>query len=237
MWLDWKVLIGVPHDLPIVGPRWKEPSTSFACFSARASDEFDIGIFNEGDYVRAVEYKIQSETVSKVLYPSDSVAVGRELRLIQEYFLVACAVRDIFRNYLSRFSDPRHLAEKTAIQLNDTHPALTIAELMRTLVDEHDLPWDEAWAVTQATCGYTNHTLMPEALEKWPLDLFERVLPRHLQIIYEINHRLLGGGSSRSLAGRDSGKVNSACRLIEAGCPGSASVRMANSGRLPAAMR
>jgi starch phosphorylase len=222
MWLDWKVLIGVPHDLPIVG-RDGGTINVLRLFSARASDEFDIGIFNEGDYVRAVEHKIQSETVSKVLYPSDSVAVGRELRLIQEYFLVACAVRDIFRNYLSRFSDSRHLAEKTAIQLNDTHPALTIAELMRTLVDEHDLPWDEAWAVTQATCGYTNHTLMPEALEKWPLDLFERVLPRHLQIIFEINHRMLGEVASRWPG--DSGRQQR-MSLIEEGPQ--RSVRMAN---------
>ena len=191
MWLDWKVLIGVPHDLPIVGQDGNTINV-LRLFSARASDDFDIRIFNEGDYIRAVEQKIVSETVSKVLYPSDSVAGGRELRLIQEYFLVACAVRDIFRNYLSRHSDVRRLPEKTAIQLNDTHPALTVAELMRMLVDEHDLPWEEAWAVTQATCGYTNHTLMPEALEKWPVDLFERVLPRHLQIILEINHRLLG---------------------------------------------
>jgi len=196
MWLDWKVLIGVPHDLPIVGGDG-ETINLLRLFSARASDEFDIQIFNEGDYDRAVSQKIQSETVSKVLYPSDSNAAGRELRLIQEYFLVACAVRDIFRNFLSTHSDPRLLAGKAAIQLNDTHPALTVAELMRILVDEHDLPWEEAWEVTQATCGYTNHTLMPEALEKWPVDLFERVLPRHLQIIFEINHRLLRAVSSR----------------------------------------
>jgi glycogen phosphorylase len=196
MWLDWQVLIGVPHDMPIVGGDGKTINL-LRLFSARASDEFDIGIFNEGDYDRAVSRKIQSETVSKVLYPSDAVASGRELRLTQEYFLVACAVRDIFRGYMSKYSDPRLLAEKTAIQLNDTHPALTVAELMRTLVDEHDLPWEEAWDITQKTCGYTNHTLMPEALEKWSVELFERVLPRHLQIILEINHRLLREVSTR----------------------------------------
>ncbi len=196
MWLDWRVLVGVPHDLPIVSQDG-QTINFLRLFSARASDEFDIEIFNGGDYMRAVERKMQSETISKVLYPSDAVASGKELRLIQEYFLVACAVRDIFRRFLARHSDARDLAAKAAIQLNDTHPALTIAELMRTLIDEHDLVWDEAWSITQAVCGYTNHTLMPEALEKWSVDLFERVLPRHLQIIYEINNRFLADVSAR----------------------------------------
>jgi starch phosphorylase len=190
MWLDWHVLVGVPHDLPIVGRDGKTVN-ALRLFSARASDEFDIEIFNAGDYMRAVERKIQSETISKVLYPSDSVAAGKELRLLQEYFLVACAVRDIFRRFFGRHSDVRIFASQVAIQLNDTHPALTVAELMRMLVDEHDMAWDEAWRTTQAVCGYTNHTLMPEALEKWSVDLFARVLPRHLQIIYEINRRFL----------------------------------------------
>lgn len=190
MWLDWRVLVGVPHDLPIVGGDGQTVNF-LRLFSARASNDFDITIFNGGDYLRAVEEKMNSETVSKVLYPSDAVASGKELRLIQEYFLVACAVRDIFRRFLAKHSDPRDLPAKVAVQLNDTHPALTVAELMRTLIDEHDLDWNEAWKITQAVCGYTNHTLMPEALEKWSTDLFERVLPRHLQIIYEINARFL----------------------------------------------
>jgi glycogen phosphorylase len=190
MWLDWQVLISVPHDVPVVG-HGGGTVNFLRLFSARASDEFDIGIFNAGDYLRAVEQKIQSETVSKVLYPSDSIAKGQELRLIQEYFLVASAVRDIVRRHLSRHSSMRNLASGAAIQLNDTHPALTVAELMRTLVDEHALAWDEAWEITRATCSYTNHTLMPEALERWSLSLVEKVLPRHLQIIYEINHRFL----------------------------------------------
>jgi glycogen phosphorylase len=190
MWMDWRVLVGVPHDMPIVSQDGKTVNF-LRLFSARASDEFDIGIFNGGDYLRAVEQKMQSETVSKVLYPSDAMDSGKELRLTQEYFLVACAVRDILRRFFARHSDPRELASKVAIQLNDTHPALTVAELMRTLLDEHDLAWEEAWGITQAVCGYTNHTLMPEALEKWSVDLFERVLPRHLQIIYEINRRFL----------------------------------------------
>lgn len=190
MWLDWQVLLGIPYDMPIVGQDGRTINF-LRLFSARASDGFDIGIFNSGDYLRAVKRKMQSETVSKVLYPSDAVASGRELRLVQEYFLVACAVRDILKRFLSHCGDIRKLASGAAIQLNDTHPSLTVAELMRTLVDEHDVDWEEAWEITQAVCGYTNHTLMPEALEKWPVWLFERVLPRHLQIIYEINRRLL----------------------------------------------
>jgi starch phosphorylase len=148
-------------------------------------------IFNAGDYVKAVEQKIASETVSKVLYPSDTVPPGLELRLLQEYFLVACAVRDIIRRYERDHGSFDAFADKVAIQLNDTHPALAVAELMRILVDERDLPWETAWAITQATMGYTNHTLMPEALEKWPVALLEHVVPRHLQIIYEINRRFL----------------------------------------------
>jgi glycogen phosphorylase len=148
-------------------------------------------IFNEGDYIRAVEQKMASETVSRVLYPSDSVAAGQELRLVQEYFLVACAIRDIVKGYGKTHDSFREFPSKVAIQLNDTHPTLAVAELMRILVDEKDLPWEEAWEISRATLAYTNHTLMPEALEKWPASLFEYVLPRHLQIIYEINRRFL----------------------------------------------
>jgi starch phosphorylase len=190
MWLDWKVVIGVPHDLPIVG--YGGRTVNFLrLFSARASQEFDVGIFNEGDYIHAVQQQVLSETISKVLYPSDSSAAGRELRLVQEYFLVACAIRDMLRRYLTQHEGFDQLPDKVAIQLNDTHPALTVAELMRVLIDENDVPWDKAWKITQATCAYTNHTLLPEALEKWPVPLFEYVLPRHLQIIYEINRRFL----------------------------------------------
>ncbi len=196
MWMDWKVLIGVPHDFPIVGQDGRTVNT-LRLFSARASDEFDIGIFNEGDYLNAVEQKIHSETVSKVLYPSDAGDSGRYLRFTQEYFLVACSVRDIFRRFLSRYSDVRAFADRAAIQMNDTHPALTVLEVMRTLVDEHEVTWDEAWEITQASCAYTNHTLMPEALERWPVDMFERVIPRHFQILNEINHRFLRQVSAR----------------------------------------
>jgi starch phosphorylase len=208
MWLDWKVVIGVPYDMPIVGYGGKTVNY-LRLYAARASHEFDMGIFNEGDYFNAVQQKVQTETISKVLYPSESAAAGRELRLIQEFFLVACAVRDIVRRYLRdhipspnplplrlgedwmRGKDFGQFPSKVAIQLNDTHPTLAVAELMRILVDENDLPWEKAWELTSATFGYTNHTLLPEALERWPVGLMEYVLPRHLQIIYEINHRFL----------------------------------------------
>ena len=190
MWMDWKVLIGMPADMLIVG--YGGQTVNFLrLYSARSSHDFDMQIFNNGDYFKAVEQKIASETISKVLYPSDVVGAGRELRLVQEYFLVACAVRDIVRRFEQQHESFREFSAKVAIQLNDTHPALTVAELMRILVDEKNLPWEEAWEITQATVGYTNHTLAPEALEKWPVPLLEYVLPRHLQIIFEINRRFL----------------------------------------------
>ena len=190
MWLDWKDVIGVPFDIPIVG--YGGQTVNFLrLYAARSSSEFDIQIFNEGDYFRAVEEKISSETISKVLYPADVFEAGKELRLVQEYFLVACALRDIVRRYLKRHDQFDLFPEKVAIQLNDTHPSLAVAELMRILVDEHHLPWEKAWKTTQKTLAFTNHTLLPESLEKWPLGLIEYVIPRHLQIIYEINHRFL----------------------------------------------
>ena len=167
MWLDWKVLIGIPHDVPIVGCGGGTINI-LRLYSARASESFDIQIFNQGDYLRALEGKIESEKVSKILYPSDTIASGRELRLLQEYFLVACAIRDMVRRYLERHQDFSSFADAIAIQMNDTHPALTVAELMRLLVDERDLPWEQAWEITCATCAYTNHTLMGEALESGP---------------------------------------------------------------------
>ncbi len=196
MWLDWKVLIGIPHDVPIVGCGGGAINI-LRLYSARASESFDIQIFNQGDYLRALEGKIESEKVSKILYPSDTIASGRELRLLQEYFLVACAVRDMVRRYLEQHHDFSSFADRVAIQMNDTHPALTVAELMRLLVDERDLPWERAWEITCATCAYTNHTLMGEALEKWSVDLIAYVLPRHLEVIYEINRRFLESVSQR----------------------------------------
>jgi starch phosphorylase len=190
MWMDWKVLIGIPYDMLIVG--YGAQTVNFLrLYSARASRDFDMQIFNDGDYFKAVEQKIASETISKVLYPSDAVVAGQELRLVQEYFLVACAVRDIVRRFEQHHHSFQEFPARVAVHLNDTHPALTVAELMRLLVDEKNLPWEEAWAITQASVSYTNHTLAPEALEKWSVALLERVLPRHLQIIYEINRRFL----------------------------------------------
>lgn len=195
MWMDWKVLIGVPYDMPVAG--YGGRTVNFLrLYSARSSFDFDMQIFNDGDYFKAVEQKIASETISKVLYPSDAAVAGRELRLVQEYFLVACAVRDIVRRFEQNHADFRQFSTKVAIQLNDTHPALTVAELMRTLIDEKSLPWDEAWEITQQTLGYTNHTLAPEALEKWPVPMLQRMLPRHLQVIYEINRRFLDSVSA-----------------------------------------
>ncbi len=190
MWMDWKLLIGVPYDMLIPG-YGGEAVHVLRLYAARSSHDFDMQIFNDGDYFKAVEQKIASETVSKVLYPSDAVIAGHELRLVQEYFLVACALRDIVRRFEQRHTDFRELPGKAAIQLNDTHPALAVTELMRILVDEKSLEWEEAWEITRATLAYTNHTLAPEALEKWPVPLLESMLPRHLQLIYEINGRFL----------------------------------------------
>ena len=192
MWLDWKALIGVPYDIPVVGYGGRT-ANYLRLYAARSSSEFDVQIFNDGDYLKAVEQKIASETISKILYPSDSMESGRELRIIQEYFMVACSLRDIMRRYLKNHSDFDSFPDKVAIQMNDTHPSLAVAELMRLLVDEQALAWDKAWDITHKTLAYTNHTLMSEALERWPVSLVERVLPRHLQIIYEINRRFLEG--------------------------------------------
>jgi starch phosphorylase len=190
MWMDWTLIKGLPHDMPVVG-FGGGTVLKLRLFSAKASHEFDMRIFNEGDFFRAVEQKISSETVSKVLYPTDMFESGRELRLIQEYFLVACALRDVLRRFAALKKDFTELPAHAAIQMNDTHPSLAVAELMRVLVDENGLPWEAAWEITTRTLAYTNHTLMPEALETWPVNLLEKVLPRHLQIIYEINRRFL----------------------------------------------
>jgi glycogen phosphorylase len=190
MWTDWNLIVGVPHDVPIAGCGGQTANV-LRLYTARSSSEFDIRIFNEGDYLHAVQRKIESESVSKMLYPQAETASGKELRLLQEYFLVACSLRDIFTRHLASGFSLDRLPEFVAIQINDTHPSLAVAELMRLLVDERSLPWNQAWEITRATCGYTNHTLLPEALERWPMDLIGRVLPRHLEIICEINRRLL----------------------------------------------
>jgi starch phosphorylase len=189
-WTDQKAVKGVPSDMPVAGYGGRTVNY-LRLFSAHASEDFDIQIFNRGDYIRAVEQKIAGENISRVLYPSDQVKSGKELRLLQEYFLVACALRDILRTFLADNSDLEQIPQKIAIQMNDTHPALAVPELMRLLVDENGMEWKRAWEVTQATLAYTNHTLLPEALEKWPLPLMEHVLPRHTNIIFNINHDFL----------------------------------------------
>jgi starch phosphorylase len=189
-WIPDRVVRGVAVDTPILGYGVANANT-LRLWKAEAAESFDFQAFNIGDYYRAVEKKIQSETLSKVLYPNDEVAAGKQLRLEQQYFLVSCALQDMMRILLQTSKDVRGFADKYAVQLNDTHPALSVAELMRLLVDEHDLDWEPAWEITCATFGYTNHTLLPEALEKWALPLFARTLPRHLEIIFEINSRFL----------------------------------------------
>ena len=224
-WIGHRELLGVPSDLPIIGYGGRTVNY-VRLFSAGASHEFDIEIFNGGDYVKAVEQKMLSETVSKVLYPSDAVQQGRELRLLQEYFFVACAVYDVMRHFVRRGEDFHDFPSKVAIQLNDTHPALAVAELMRMLVDQQNLEWDEAWEIVRGTIGYTNHTLMPEALEQWPVSLLDRVVPRHLQIIQEIDRRFLNGVcAARSMSGEAVRRIS----IIEDGHDGrGAQVRMAH---------
>jgi len=189
-WVPARTILGVPYDSFIVGHKTDTVNT-LRLWAARATQDFDLTYFNEGDFRRAVEEKIDSENISKVLYPNDQTEEGKALRLKQQYFFVACSVGDIVRRYKTRHRAFDLFPRRAAIQLNDTHPSIAIAELMRIFVDEEALEWDAAWALTEATFGYTNHTLMPEALEKWPVPLFERLLPRHLQVIYEINQRFL----------------------------------------------
>src|SRR5215475_11958327 len=189
-WVDSRVVIGVPNDMPVAG-LGGQTVNYLRLFTARSSHDFDIEIFNRGDYIRAVEQKIASENISRVLYPSDSVMSGRELRLLQEYFLVACALGDLMRRFRQQHKNIELLPAKVAIQMNDTHPSLAVAELMRILLDEEKLSWEQAWEITRQTLAYTNHTLLPEALEKWSVPLLEHVLPRHMLIIFGINYRLL----------------------------------------------
>jgi starch phosphorylase len=190
IWQGEKIVVGIPTDMPIVGYLGQTVNW-LRLFTARSSEDFDIEIFNRGDYIRAVEQKIASENISRVLYPSDSVVSGKELRLVQEYFLVACAIGDIMRRFRQQHKSIDLLPAKVAIQMNDTHPSLAVAELMRVLLDEEHLPWERAWEITQQTLAYTNHTLLPEALEKWSVPLLEKVLPRHMLIIFNINHQFL----------------------------------------------
>ena len=189
-WVDTQQIIGVPFDMPIVGYTG-ETVNYLRLFSAQSANTLDIETFNRGGYVEAVEKNIKVETISKVLYPSDSVEQGRYLRLIQQYFFCSCVINDIIRRFTEDHTDFKELPNKAVIQLNDTHPTLAIVELMRVLLDVYQLDWEEAFDITRKTMAYTNHTLLPEALEKWPVSMFEKALPRHLIIIYEINEWLM----------------------------------------------
>lgn len=189
-WVGTDHLLGVPYDMPIVGYGGKTVNY-LRLFSAHSTNTLDLETFNKGGYVEAVEQNIKVETISKVLYPSDAIEQGKFLRLIQQYFFTSCVINDIMRRFLENHTDFNELPEKVAIQLNDTHPTLAIVELMRVLLDIYRLDWDQAFDITRRTMAYTNHTLLPEALEKWPVAMFEKHLPRHLGIIYEINDHLM----------------------------------------------
>jgi len=201
-WVDSRTVLGVPYDVPIAGYGLHTVNT-LRLWQARASEEFDLRVFNDGDYERSVVEKNASEVISKVLYPNDNFLAGKELRLKQQYFFTACSIADIVRRFLKTHSDFRDFPSRVAIQLNDTHPAISVVELMRVLVDEKKVPWEMAWEITVSVFGYTNHTLLPEALERWPVNLFERLLPRHLEIIYEINSRFLRQAAARYAADPD----------------------------------
>lgn len=189
-WEDAESVMAMAYDTPIPGFRNGVVNT-MRLWAAKSSREFDLEYFNSGDYLNAVAHKNESENISKVLYPNDNTLSGRELRLKQEYFFVSATLQDIIRRYRKTHPDFEAFPSKVAVQMNDTHPALAVAELMRLLLDVHHLPWEKAWEITTATLAYTNHTVMPEALEKWSVPMFEKLLPRHLQLIYEINSRFL----------------------------------------------
>jgi len=215
-------LLGIPRDLPIVGYGGKTIN-SLRLWAASSPDYFDFQEFSHGDFVGALAEKLAAETLTRVLYPDDSTSLGQGLRFVQEYFLVACSLGDIVRRFRRDNSDWSALPDKVAIQLNDTHPTMAVPELMRVLLDVAKLGWDEAWDLTRRTLAYTNHTLLPEALEKWPVEWFEMLLPRHLEIIFEINRRLLDDLKSRFSS--DEARI-ARMSLIEEGP--SKHVRMAN---------
>ncbi len=220
-WIETEQVLGVPYDLPVVG--YGDSVNTLRLWSAKADDEFHLDDFNKGSYVEAVETKVLAENLTKVLYPNDNVLAGKELRLRQQYFFVACSLQDILRRFKLKNSDWTRLPEKVFIQLNETHPALIIPELMRLLVDREGVDWATAWSITRSCTGYTNHTILPEALEKWSVALMERLLPRHLQIIYEINGRFL-----KQVAAMWPGDVERLIRMSVIEETGERSVRMAN---------
>ena len=188
-WVAAEQVEGLPYDLPIVG--YRNAVNTLRLWSAKAVADFDLADFNKGSYIEAVESKVLAENITKVLYPNDNTMAGKELRLRQQYFFVACSLKDILRRYKELNEGWDAFPDKAFVHLNETHPALVIPEMMRILIDEEGLDWDKAWDITRRSTGYTNHTILPEALEKWPVSMMERLLPRHLQIIYEINGRFL----------------------------------------------
>jgi starch phosphorylase len=201
-WVPGRLLKGTAYDTPIQG-YGVNTSNVLTLWSARAVKSFALEAFNTGDYYKAVEDEVTSETVTKVLYPNDEPEAGKRLRLLQQYFFVSCSLQHVL-HIMDDLADVsvKELPQRFALQLNDTHPSIGVAELMRLLVDERDLDWDDAWEITVATFGYTNHTLLPEALETWPLEMFAESLPRHLEIIYEINRRFLDEVRRRTRATR-----------------------------------
>jgi starch phosphorylase len=221
-WVDTRPVRGVPYDVPVVGYGGAVVNT-LRLWKAQATAEFDLEDFNRGSYVDAVENKVLAENLTKVLYPNDNVSQGKELRLRQQYFFVSCSLQDILRRFKSDGLPLSSLPERIFVQLNDTHPALVVPELMRLLVDRETVEWSEAWRIVQSCTGYTNHTVLPEALERWGVTLMERLLPRHMQIIYEINGRFL-----REIALRYPGDIDRLGRMsiIEEGHE--KHVRMAN---------
>ncbi|PTW48787.1 glycogen phosphorylase [Sphingomonas faeni] len=221
-WSPSEAVEATAVDTPVVGWRGKHVNT-LRLWTASAFDPIKLDRFNAGDFSGALADQTRAETLTRVLYPNDSTAAGQELRLRQEYFFSSASIQDIVRRHIQYFGDIRTLPDKAAIQLNDTHPAVSVAELMRLLIDHHEFAFDEAWKITRATFGYTNHTLLPEALESWPLPLFERLLPRHMQIVYAINAKLLR--EARGTDGIDDRAI-AAISLIDEG--GERRVRMAN---------
>jgi glycogen phosphorylase len=189
-WQDCEEVIAMAYDYPTPGYGNKNVN-NLRLWAAKSTRDFDLNYFNEGDYIRAIQKKAETETISMVLYPNDATAIGRELRLKQEYFFVSASIQDILAHHEAMGYRITELADKVALQLNDTHPAIAVAELMRLLLDKYQLPWITAWETTKSVFGYTNHTLMPEALETWPVAVMERVLPRHMQVIYDINFHFL----------------------------------------------
>ncbi|MBL1175348.1 glycogen/starch/alpha-glucan phosphorylase [Pantanalinema sp. GBBB05] len=189
-WVPYKEVLGIPYDTPVLGYKVNTANT-LRLWKAEAIESFDFEAFNKGDYLGAVHEKSASENITKVLYPNDDVSQGKELRLEQQFFFVSCSLQDMIRIMERQNVSLDRFAEKFTVQLNDTHPAIAVAELMRLLMDEHGMTWDVAWNITKQTFQYTNHTLLPEALERWPISLLGKVLPRHLEIIYEINHHFL----------------------------------------------